>query len=188
MTPSEAPAAHGAGDRVARLVDLVRAFIRVWAWGFGGGLLVAIVLMTAYSAAGNFFLDEPFPGDFEIVQMGVAMAAFSFLPLAQIARANVVVDVFTQRAGPGLRRALELLGALAALVFSAFMLWRMSEGMMDYYDYSEYTAILGIPLWIAFPPILFSLFLLFVAALITAAELLHLVPAPPPPERPAGAE
>lgn len=188
MSSPHAPDPRGAGGWGLRMLDLVRAFIRFWAWGFGGGLLVAIVLMTAYSAAGNFFFDRPFPGDFEIVQMGVAVAAFSFLPLTQITRANVVVDIFTQRASPGLRRALDFLGTLAALAFSAFMFWRMSEGMIDYYDYSEYTAILGIPHWIAFPPMLFSLFLLFVAALITAAEQLRLVPEAPAAERPTGAE
>ena len=46
----------------------------------------------------------------------------------------------------------------------------MSIGMSDYRQSEEYTAILGIPLWMAFPPILFSLFLLTLASLITAAE------------------
>lgn len=188
MTSSEAPASQGAGASGSRLVDLVRAFIRVWAWGLGGGLLVFIVLMTAYSAAGNFFFDRPFPGDFEVVQMGVAVAAFTFLPLTQLTRSNVMVDIFTQRASAGVKRALDLLGTVIALVFAAFMLWRMSEGMIDYYEYSEYTAILGIPHWIAFPPILFSLLLLFVAALITAAEQLGLIAPPPAAEEPSGPE
>ncbi|HLT01839.1 MAG TPA: TRAP transporter small permease [Geminicoccaceae bacterium] len=171
-----------------RILDLVRAFIRFWAWGVGGGLLVAVVLMTAYSVIGNFFFGRPLPGDFEIVQMGVAVAAFSFLPLAQLSRANVVVDIFTQRASTRVRRALDFLGTVAAAAFSAFLFWRMSEGMIDYYSYSEYTAILGIPHWIAFPPMLFSLLLLFVAALITAAEQLRLVPETPPARQPTGAE
>ena len=45
----------------------------------------------------------------------------------------------------------------------------------------EYTAIIGIPLWTAFPPILLSLLLLAFAALVTAAENLQGVLA-----RPAG--
>lgn len=178
-----------AGAWWVRLAGLTRAFIRFWAWGFGGGLLVAIVLMTAYSAGSNFLLNRPIPGDFEIVQMGVAIAAFAFLPLAQVARANVVVDIFTKRAGPRLRRALDLLGALAALAFSALLLWRMSEGMMDYYEYSEYTPIVGIPVWVAFPPILVSLLLLFIGALISAGEILGLLPQPhAEPGAPAGME
>lgn len=154
-----------------RPLGLIRAFIRFWAWGFGGGVLVGIVLMTAYSAAASFFYGQPIPGDFEIVQMGIAIAAFAFLPLTQLARANVVVDIFTQRAGPRTRRAMDLLGAVAALAFAALLLWRMTYGMIDYYEYSQYTPIVGIPVWVAFPPILISLALLFVAALITAGEI-----------------
>jgi hypothetical protein len=56
------------------------------------------------------------------------------------------------------------------------LFWRMSVGMHDYYIHQEYTAIIGIPLWLAFPFMLFSLLLLLVAALLTAAEAISLLP------------
>ena len=186
--PETPPASAGGARRVGPVLGLTRSFIRLWAWGFGGLLLVGIVLMTAYSATANFFFSRPLPGDFEIVQIGVAIAAFAFLPLAQLTRANVVVDIFTQWAGAGAKRAMELLGSLAAIAFAVLLLWRMSDGMLDYYRYSEYTAIIGIPIWAAFPPILFSLFLLLIAALITAAETLGLVERTPDAGLPGGAE
>lgn len=172
----------------ARLTGLTRAFIRFWAYGVGGLLLVVIVLMTAYSAASGFFFNKPLAGDFEIVQFGVAIAVFCFLPLAQMARANVIVDIFTMRASARARAAMDLLGAVVAAAFAVLLLWRMSGGMIDYYQHSEYTPIIGIPLWTAFPPILVSLFLLLIAALFSAAEAVGLLrrgnarPAPLGPE------
>lgn len=187
MTLSETPSSPQAGARrVGLIIGLTRSFIRLWAYGLGGFLLVGIVLMTAYSATANFFFSQPLPGDFEIVQMGVAVAAFAFLPLAQLTRANVVVDIFTQWVGDGAKRAMELLGSLAAIAFAALLLWRMGAGMIDYYRYSEYTAIIGIPIWVAFPPVLFSLFLLLIAALVTAAETLGLVERTPDAGPPMG--
>lgn len=162
-----------------RLIGLTRSFIRFWAVGFGGVLLLVIVFLTAYSAASGFLLRRPIAGDFEIVQFGIAIAAFAFLPLCQLTRANVAVDSFTLWAGPRTRMLMELLGSLVAAAFAVVLLWRMSIGMHDYYVHEEYTAIIGIPLWWAFPPMLFSLLLLLLAALITAAETLRLIPPPP---------
>ncbi|MBZ0217009.1 MAG: hypothetical protein K8F25_10685, partial [Fimbriimonadaceae bacterium] len=46
----------------------------------------------------------------------------------------------------------------------------MSEGLVDYQKYRETTAILQIPLWYGFVPILISLALLVVAALVTLID------------------
>ena len=185
---SEALASAGRRHAEPRAVGFIRRFIWFWAVGFGGLVLVAIVFMTAWSATSGFLFGKPIPGDFELVQFGIAVAAFSFLPLCQLARANVIVDSFTLWAGPRLRMAMELLGALAAIAFSIILLWRMSIGMHDYYVHEEYTAIIGIPLWWAFPPMLFSLFLLLIAALISAAETLRLLPRSEPADAPPGRE
>jgi hypothetical protein len=46
----------------------------------------------------------------------------------------------------------------------------MSIGFGDYIRYPEETPTLQIPLWTAFPPILFSIVLWVIAALITVHE------------------
>lgn len=170
------------------MVDLTRSFVYFWAYGIGGFLLAAIVLLTAYSAVAGFFFAKPLAGDFEIVQFGTAVAVFSFLPLCQLSRSNVVVDTFTLWAGRRARLVMELLGSFAAAVFATVLLWRMSVGLHDYYVHDEYTQIIGLPLWWAFPPMLFSLALLLFAALITAAETLGFLPATPPSGGAAGRE
>ena len=62
---------------------------------------------------------------------------------------------------------MHLFASFIAGVLALLLLWRMWLGMWDYIDYPEYTQVLAIPIWTAYPPILVSLFLLLVAAIIT---------------------
>ncbi|MDH3712483.1 MAG: TRAP transporter small permease [Gammaproteobacteria bacterium] len=145
-------------------------------WALLGGLLLSgIVLLTVASATGNLLFDKPFAGDFEMVEVGVAVAVFLFLPYCQISGANVTADIFTSWVGPRGQAVLEMLASLVALAFAAILLWRMSAGLMDYYEHDEITSIIGFPLWTAFIPILMSLALLVVAALVTSADALQRV-------------
>lgn len=148
---------------------LVRRIAEIWAL-LGGLLLIAVVLMNVWSVASGALLGAPLPGDFEMVEMGVAIAAFSFLPYCQLHDANVTADIFTAGASRFWLSVFALLGAVVALGFSLLLLWRMTAGMGDYMKYEETTAILQVPIWWAFPPILFSLALLAVAAAVTLAE------------------
>ncbi len=161
----------------ARPIGLARSIIRLWAL-LGGLLLSAVVLLTAFSATMNLLFHAPVPGDFELVEMGVAVAVSAFLPYCQLTYANVTVDIFTAWAGPRLIAALSLLASVVAFAFAVILLWRMVLGMLSYMEYQEYTAIIGIPLWVAFPPFLLSLVLLAVAALITLGESIRDIRSP----------
>lgn len=153
-------------SNAGRRRNLLPGLIKGWAL-LGGFLLLAVVLMTVYSAAASFLISKPFPGDFELTQMGVAVAAFAFLPYCQLSFANVSADIFTSGASPATVRLLNRLGSLIALFFSLLLIWRMYEGLLDYQTYLEVTTILQIPLWYAFVPTLFSLSLLVLASLLT---------------------
>ena len=153
----------------ARFDDLARRVIEGWAL-LGGTLLVIIALMNTWSLISLAVLGFPVPGDFELVQMGVAVAAFSFLPYCQLKGANVTADIFSAGASPVTIAAFTLLAALVAAFFSVLLLWRMSDGLVSYLRFEEVTTILNIPLWIAFPPILASLALLVLAAAVTLHE------------------
>lgn len=159
-------AANPEGQRWARFDSLARRVIEGWAL-LGGALLVLIALMNAWSVISLAVLGFPVPGDFEMVQMGVAVAAFSFLPYCQLKGANVTADIFTAAASPATVAAFELLAAVVAAFFSVILLWKMSDGMISYLRYNEVTTILNIPIWTAYPPILVSLALLVLAAAVT---------------------
>lgn len=148
---------------------LARRIITLWAL-LGGMVLLAVVLVNAYSIITGALLNRPFPGDFELTQMGVAIAAFCFLPYCQLTGANVTADIFTAHAGPRAVALMRLLGGVIALLFAALLIWRMSAGLADYIKYPQTTGILSIPIWWAFVPVLASLALLILAGAITLAE------------------
>lgn len=146
----------------------VERLMTLWALA-GGVLLLAIVVMNVVSVVGAVF-GSPFPGDFEMTEVGVAVAAFTFLPYCQMVGANVTADIFTSRASPRTIAGTRFLASLVALLFSGLLLWRMYLGMLDQNKYGYTTAILQFPIWQAFLPILGSLGLLWVAALTTLVE------------------
>ena len=144
------------------------------AWALLGGLLLlAIALMTSYSAGAGWLFGKPLPGDVELVEMLTAVSVFMFLPYCQIAGANVTADLFTAGASPRTVAWLELLGAVVALAFSVLLLWRMYLGLLDYRQYVETTTILKVPIWYAYLPALLSLVLLAAAAVATVRGALR---------------
>ncbi|ASJ73210.1 TRAP transporter small permease [Granulosicoccus antarcticus] len=160
--------AHVAHNGSNGFTVAARHIVSIWAL-LGGAVLLAVIAINMLSVIGSVF-GRPFPGDFELTEMGVAIAAFAFLPYCQVTGANVTADIFTSRASPRWIAFLTLLGAVVALVFSVLLIWRMYFGMLDQKTYDYMTAILQVPQWIAFLPILISLALLALAAMTTIVE------------------
>jgi TRAP-type C4-dicarboxylate transport system permease small subunit len=163
----------------ARAKPFARARQVIEWWALAGGLLLlAIVSMNAYSLMADMAFRRPLPGDFELVEVGVAVAAFAFLPYCQLTGANVTADIFTQNVGPRTVALLALLSGFIALAFSLLLTWRMSAGLIDIRQYGETTTITGFPIWIAYVPIVASLGLLAVASFISIRDALAEVRTP----------
>ena len=146
------------------------ASLLITGWAIlGGFLLLAVIVMNVISVLGGIFW-KPFPGDFELTQIGVAVAVFSFLPYCELTGSHVTADIFTARARPWTISFFKLLASIVALVFSIILLWRMYEGLGNQKEYDYTTAILLFPIWKAFVPILMSLALMIVAGAITLIE------------------
>ncbi len=139
-------------------------------WAILGGIvLLAVVVMNVVSVIGGVVW-KPFPGDFEMTEIGVAVAVFAFLPYCQLTDANVTADIFTANAGRRTIAFFKLLASIVALLFAGLLLWKMYAGMGDQRQYGYTTAILQFPTWKAFVPILISLALLVVASIVTLIE------------------
>lgn len=139
--------------------------IRSWAL-VGGLLLLSVVVINVVSVVGSALWGKPFAGDFELTEIGVAIAAFCFLPYCQLTGSNVSADIFTARASAKAITVMTFFGSLTALAFSLLLLWRMYYGLLDQKSYDYTTTILQFPHWIAFIPILISLALLAIAAFL----------------------
>ena len=153
----------------AGLSGLARIVIETWALA-GGCVLLALVLMNVESVVASALFSAPFPGGYEMTQVGVAIAAFSFLPYCQMTGANVTADIFTSGVSKRTEAIFALVASLLALGFALLLAWRMWAGMLDQRTYDYTTTILQFPHWLAFIPILISLALLAVAALMTLSD------------------
>ncbi len=122
------------------IAAVIRRIIELWTLA-GGLLLLAIVLLNTVSLVGNIFANQPVRGDFEIVEMGVAVAVFAFLPYCQLTGANVTADIFTAWAGPRTISFLNVIASIIAFGFAVLLLWRMWYGLIDYRVYREVTTV-----------------------------------------------
>ncbi len=150
----------------ARLGRILKTAAK-WLAYFGGFLLTAAAIMTIISIAGRAMIWAgfgPIPGDFELVELSVAVAIFSFLPWSQINRGQVTVDVLVDTFPPRLRAGLGIAGDTAMAIAASVIAWRMWLGLGERIPmgsdtlrtlfmlgekpyYTETTFILRMPVW-----------------------------------------
>ena len=116
----------------------------------GGAILLAMAAMTAVSIAGRAFFASPILGDVELVQLGTAICIALFLPYTQFRGGNIVVDVFTHRASPRAKAAMDGFGALLYTLVMALVCWRLAAGGLAARVSQETSVLMGIPIWIAY--------------------------------------
>lgn len=119
---------------------------------FGGVLLLAAALASAFSITGRGLFASPLPGDYELVELACAAAIFLFLPYCHLVRGHVVVDFALAWAPDGLQQALDRVINLVFAAVSFGLLWRLVAGGLDMARFGETSMILAIPLWIGFVP------------------------------------
>lgn len=101
---------------------------------FGGILLAAVAVITSVSVVGRALVAyglSPVKGDFELVQLGCAIAVFSFLPWCQMNRGHVTVDIVADRLPPRGKAALGLLGNILIALVSVIVARMLWFGMLD---------------------------------------------------------
>jgi TRAP-type C4-dicarboxylate transport system permease small subunit len=131
----------------------------------GGLVLFALTLLSVISIVGRVAFSAPIPGDFELVELGMAVAIFSFLPYCQIVRGNVIVDLFTSRASARARAVLDGIGNLLYTAIAALLTWRVTLGGVEIRSYRETTMVLQVPVWWGYvPAAIFLAFLTVVCA------------------------
>ena len=154
-------AANARPDRLGRALQRAATGVAL----LGGLVLFALTLLTVISVVGRVAFSAPIPGDFELVELGMAVAIFSFLPYCQIVRGNVIVDLFTTRARPRTRALLDGIGNLLYTAIAALLTWRGALGGLEIRSYHETTMVLQVPVWWGFvPAVVFLAFLTVVCA------------------------
>jgi TRAP-type C4-dicarboxylate transport system permease small subunit len=141
---------------LARVTALCRACAAI-----GGVVLTLLMLMTCLSIVGRFlntlghavpfasFLQAfgPVPGDFELVEAGIAFCVFAFLPLCQLRMGHATVELFTDWFSPAVNRWLIALWDVLFAVVMVLITWRLVVGMIGKYGNGEITLLLQFPVW-----------------------------------------
>ncbi len=126
----------------------------------GGLVLLTIVLINVLSITGRVLFSRALVGDFELIEMGCAMAIFMFMPLCQLRKGNIIIDFFTTKLSEKRKHFLDALNTLIFALVASFFAWRMCFGAWDMIKYDEQTMLLQLSVWIPFFPAIFSLLLL----------------------------
>jgi TRAP-type C4-dicarboxylate transport system permease small subunit len=117
-----------------------------------GAVLNALGVLTSVSIIGRALVGldiglRPIRGIYDMTEIGMAIAIFAFLPLAQIQDAHARVDLF-KPAFPGrVNRLLDLVFDMAMAAVAVIGTWRLYLGMQDKIAFGETTLIAQIPVW-----------------------------------------
>lgn len=152
----------------------------------GGVVVAAVGIMSAISIVGRTLWSSPILGDFELVEIGIAVAGSLFLAYCQVTRGHIVVDFFTLKAGP---RTIEWLDRFGALLMAAALLvvaWRTAVGCLEIARSGETSMLMGLPMWIGYAAAIPGVFIAGLIALAQAGGVA--LPRPPADVEQAGYE
>jgi hypothetical protein len=138
-------------DPVGRTLEFVARACAI----FGGLVLTFAMLATVVSIAGRVLVNVigglpgfgwvgPIPGDYEIVEIGAAVAVAAFLPICQMRGGHVLVDLLFAKSGPAALAAFSILGNLLFAIVGGIIAWRLYLGAMAKFQYQESSMILGL--------------------------------------------
>jgi len=117
---------------------------------FGGIVLVGLALMVCASVALRATGFTPIQGDFELLQVGLAVAIGGFLPWCHLKGGNMFVDFVTARASTRTQRYLDAFAGLLVAIMMALVAWRAGVGALAAQASGEVTMIRGFPLWVSY--------------------------------------
>lgn len=141
-----------------------------WFCYAGGTIMTALALMSVYSVTIRAMGFRPIQGDFELVQIGCAVAVASFLPWCQLKGGNIIVDFFTTGASQSTQSQLDAFGALTVAVVLGILAWRTGVGAASVKSGGESSMLMGVPIWLAYAGMVPGLALGAVAGVVTALE------------------
>lgn len=137
----------------------------------GGALLIALstVVVVSVTLRSDLVGTAGIPGDFELVQMATAVAAFCFLPWCQLRRGNIFVDTFTLKLPLRWQRRIDAAWDIVYGLVMVLISWRLAVGARAAYATGENSMVLQVPSYL--PIALCSALAVLVAAAAAVSAL-----------------
>jgi TRAP-type C4-dicarboxylate transport system permease small subunit len=105
---------------------------------------------TQLTGISKFLLDlgiGEINGNYEVLEAGVALAIFSFLPVCQFYGAHATVDVFTSALPQRINRWIVAFWEVVLAAVILLIIWRLYGGLERYFGNGETTLFLQFPVW-----------------------------------------
>ena len=131
------------------MIDWIYRLAR-WTALLGGFVLVALTLMVVASVAGRALIGiglGPVPGDFELVETGIGIAIFFFMPWCYLMSGHATVDLLYMHTPRWAQKAVDSVSDLLMLAVWLVLTWMLWEGMLEKKEYMDTTFILQMPVW-----------------------------------------
>lgn len=151
-------------DRVVEAVALL-----------GGALLVGLATLVTVSVTlrSDLIGQSGVPGDFELVQMATAVAAFCFLPYCQLRRGNIFVDSFTMKLPLRVQHGIDAFWDGVYGLVMALIAWRLAVGARSAFASGENTMVLQLPSYVPIGLCAALAVLVSAAAFVSASRLVR---------------
>ncbi|SLN17635.1 Tripartite ATP-independent periplasmic transporters, DctQ component [Pacificibacter marinus] len=140
--------------------------------GIGGATIFVASLVVAYSVVMRNLGFGGVRGDFELVELVCVTCASLFLPLCQLNKGHVMVDLFTLRLSQSTQKRIDGFWTLCFAAVWAVLCWRLIIGLGHIYEYGDRTMLLKASVWWAFVPAVFGTGLSSIVALITGLPMI----------------
>jgi TRAP-type C4-dicarboxylate transport system permease small subunit len=142
-----------------------------WMGGFGGVILVSMMLITVLDVALRC-IGRPMSGTYDLVALGGALVIGFSVPYTTMKKGHIVVDVLVQRLSPRGQNLLALCTRLIVLCVCFGIGWHLVRLGIDYYDKHEGSQTLQL----AFYPIAYGLAAgFFMQCLANIAEIFQIL-------------
>lgn len=166
------PTASPEPQRAPSMIERAARILAV----FGGVVALAVAGVVVVSVVRRWLFSAPIPGDFELAQVGTAVAVFAFLPYCQIVRGNIVVDTFTAHLPARFRHRIDGVWDLVYAAAMALVAGCLARGTWDMLASHEVSMVLRIPVWLGVAFGAVTCAFLAIVALSTAWTLLRTRP------------
>lgn len=118
-----------------------------WLAFIGGVLLCLAAGLVTVSVLGRWLFNRPVPADYELVEVTIGVAAFSFLGYAQARNGHIAVDTFTLALPRRVTQRIDGLWDLLLAAFLAFFAWGLFTGGLEARQYGTTLIQLPWPIW-----------------------------------------
>lgn len=112
----------------------------------GGSVLMGMAVLVTASVLLRWATRQGIAGDFELLQIGLALAVFSFMPLCQLRGGNLFVDTFTGGLPQAWQRRMDSVWSLTYAVVAALIAVMLATGAMETLRSGTTSMMLELPL------------------------------------------